>query len=128
MKALTLIQPWALLIMDGRKTVETRSWETKYHGLLAIHAGASADIMSCLRFGYDPKTIIRGAVLGTVRLVRCVQFPSPLVKIDEYGDFTSGRFGWILADVKPFKEPIKAKGMLGLWNWEDKNIVNASLF
>lgn len=39
MKALTVRQPWASLVALGVKTVETRSWQTKYRGPLAIHAG-----------------------------------------------------------------------------------------
>lgn len=41
MKALTLHQPWASLIALGVKTIETRSWSTKYRGRIAIHAGAT---------------------------------------------------------------------------------------
>ena len=40
MKALSLRQPWASLIADGRKTIETRTWRTHYRGPLAIHASA----------------------------------------------------------------------------------------
>lgn len=39
MKVLTLHQPWATLIAAGIKTIETRSWSTRYRGPLAIHAG-----------------------------------------------------------------------------------------
>jgi hypothetical protein len=39
MKAITIRQPWAQLIAAGLKTIETRSWPTKYRGPLAIHAG-----------------------------------------------------------------------------------------
>jgi hypothetical protein len=39
MKALTIRQPWASLVATGVKTIETRSWSTKYRGPLAIHAG-----------------------------------------------------------------------------------------
>lgn len=38
MKAITLWQPWAQLIAIGEKRYETRSWETKYRGMIAIHA------------------------------------------------------------------------------------------
>jgi hypothetical protein len=41
MKALTLWQPWATLIANGTKTIETRSWSTSYRGPLAIHAAAA---------------------------------------------------------------------------------------
>lgn len=39
MKALTIRQPWASLIAVGAKSIETRSWPTKYRGELLIHAG-----------------------------------------------------------------------------------------
>lgn len=38
MRILSLWQPWASLIALGFKTIETRSWATKYRGLVAIHA------------------------------------------------------------------------------------------
>src|SRR5690349_14501124 len=39
MKALSIRQPWAWLIVNGHKPVENRSWPTKYTGKLLIHAG-----------------------------------------------------------------------------------------
>jgi len=35
-----------------------------------------------------------------------------------FGDYAPGRYIWRLADVKPLPEPIPARGMQGLWNWE----------
>lgn len=32
-----------------------------------------------------------------------------------FGDFTPGRFAWLLADVRPLPEPLPCKGALGLW-------------
>ena len=43
MKALTIKQPWATLIMQGDKRFEFRSWQTKYRGELLIHAGKGID-------------------------------------------------------------------------------------
>lgn len=37
--ALTVRQPWAWCIEHG-KPVENRTWQTRYRGPLAIHAGA----------------------------------------------------------------------------------------
>lgn len=48
MKAITIIQPWATLIALGVKTLETRSWPTKYRGEIAIHAGQKVDKDACL--------------------------------------------------------------------------------
>ena len=39
MRGLTLHQPWASLVAEGRKEYETRSWSTLFTGLVAIHAG-----------------------------------------------------------------------------------------
>ena len=38
MKLISLWEPWATLMALGAKKVETRSWDTNYRGLLAIHA------------------------------------------------------------------------------------------
>ena len=35
-----------------------------------------------------------------------------------YGDFTPGRFAWLLSNIEPLAEPIPATGKQGLWNWE----------
>ena len=43
MKAITVRQPWAQLIVTGRKTIETRPRPTSYRGRVAIHAGKVTD-------------------------------------------------------------------------------------
>ena len=35
-----------------------------------------------------------------------------------FGDYTPGRFAWLLANVRALPEPIPAKGALGLWNYD----------
>ncbi len=131
MKALTLTQPWAQLVIDGRKVFETRSWRTNYTGPLAIHAakGWTADDRQFARdLGYAPAALPRGAVLGTVTLIRC-QGTEDLVAYLEtkgdrglfelmVGDYSDGRYAWRLAHVAAFPEPIPARGSLGLWDWE----------
>lgn len=117
MKAITLKQPWASLVRDELKGVETRSWRTSHKGDLAIHAGLTVDEEKCIEFHYDPETIERGVILCVVNLVACVQFPNPRVSPDAYGDYTAGRYGWIFENVRRVEPPIKAKGMQGLWNF-----------
>ena len=83
MKALTIQQPWASLITMGVKTIETRSWSTKYRGALAIHAGLKkADIfeneliwqplLDPDRVGRLRTTLHLGAVVATCELVDVV--------------------------------------------------------
>lgn len=41
MKALSIKNPWALLIAQGIKDIENRTWRTKHRGKIYIHAGQS---------------------------------------------------------------------------------------
>lgn len=40
MKVLSLIEPWATLIKERKKVIETRSWKTSYRGELYTHASS----------------------------------------------------------------------------------------
>lgn len=35
-----------------------------------------------------------------------------------FGDYTPGRWAWLLDNVRPLPRPIAARGMPGLWRWE----------
>lgn len=39
MKAISIHQPWAWLIVEGYKDIENRTWLTAYRGPVLIHAG-----------------------------------------------------------------------------------------
>jgi hypothetical protein len=118
MKALSLWQPWASLIYDERKTIETRHWEMKYRGPLAIHAAMKVDKEACREFGYDPLTIPRGAILCVVQVIACVRFTHNFPDVDQYGDFSEGRYGFLLKMREKFPHPIPAKGHQGMWEWD----------
>lgn len=138
MKTLSLTQPWATLVAIGAKRVETRSWKTSYRGPIAIHAAKGFPkwareftlepmVYEAVRFdkheGYP-----LGALIATARLVNIlptdiliggtvfdVSF-EPLSERERFfGDYSSGRFGWFLEDVRQLDKPIPAKGALGLW-------------
>lgn len=40
MKAISIRQPWAWLIVNGFKDIENRTWDTKYRGPVLIHASS----------------------------------------------------------------------------------------
>lgn len=61
MKALSLRQPWAWLVVTGYKTIETRTWKTNYRGLLLIHASGKWD----KRAEADYRAILEEAYRGT---------------------------------------------------------------
>lgn len=37
-----------------------------------------------------------------------------------FGDYTPGRYAWVLSDVEELSKPIPARGALGLWEWNDQ--------
>ncbi len=143
MKAITLTQPWATLVAIGAKRIETRSWGTKYRGPLAIHAaktfpdfaqalcrtepfhsilGEHTQIRIVWSQGTKHSDFPLGAVIATCQLVRCWKIgkdeaiPEPE---RSFGDYTAGRYAWLLANVHPLPEPVPARGALGLWEWGD---------
>ena len=113
MKALTIIQPWASHIAEGRKECETRSWPTKYRGPLLIHAGKNA---SYITEGFEHDYPL-GAVIAVATMVECVRTES--IRVDEQerelGDWTPGRYAWKLADVRRLEQPIPWRGAQSLW-------------
>ena len=126
MKALTIKQPWATLIMQGDKRFEFRGWQTKYRGDLLIHAGKGIDKEAMKRLEkYLPAKLPYGEILGKVKLVDCIKM-SPEFKellLKENSDiYTKSSFqenyGWQVSDVEVFENPIDAKGHLSLWEYK----------
>lgn len=143
MKGLTLWQPWASLIAIGAKQYETRSWPTSYRGLLAIHAAkvfkggprrlvfeepfysvlhkaGLADIPVPGLLGVE--RLPQGAVVAVATLASCHLCKGAFKPILEgsphelaFGDFSPGRFAWVLHAIRPLREPIPCSGSQGLW-------------
>lgn len=150
MKVISVLQPFASLIVTGAKIIETRSWATKYRGEILIHASAGKqytklpvsdplcrhyiDLMDQNKI--DPiNKLPFGAIIGKVKIIDCIKTSdiqlmkdanTPLKVNGEnapkhfgqefaFGDYTTGRYGWILSDPVKFDTPIPAKGKLGIW-------------
>lgn len=137
-KAITLHQPWATLFVVGAKTVETRSWPTSYRGPIAIHAAKilpSYAFYASFREPLDsvlkdhgittPRAILDlplGVVVAKGRLIMCreidvVAFAAISPTERACGDFTPGRFAWLIKDIEPVDPPILARGRQRLWKW-----------
>jgi len=56
---------------------------------------------------------------GQVEVVKAIsRGDDPVtIPIDPFGDFSPGRWAWLLEDIQPFPKPIPAKGHQGFWNW-----------
>lgn len=120
MRALSIRQPWAWLIVEGHKDIENRDWSTAFRGQVLIHASKTMT-----RKAYDAvaaevterfegrivlpayEALERGGVVGAAVITDCVtESDSP---------WFQGEFGFVLNEAKPlpFHE---CKGALGYFD------------
>jgi hypothetical protein len=109
MIGLNVRSPWSTLLINGQKTVETRSYRlpTRLEGVelaLIETPGKSAKFKS--------------RIIGTITFSSCVQYSSKEqwesdesrhnVSINDktYGWKDKPKFGWIVQSVKKFKNPV----------------------
>lgn len=125
MKALTIKEPWATLIIDGYKKYEFRSWKTNYRGKILIHAGMSLEKDMLERFKDYNLECSKGAIIGEALLTDCIlvnkELNDELRSIDPivYGRSNHVEtYAWKLENVVKYDRPIYIKGKLGLWNYE----------
>ena len=130
MRILTLKEPFATLIYNKVKTIETRSWRTNYRGELYIHAGIKKPeygnkceefIKLADKYSYRP-----GYVLCKCNLVDCIEMSTEFKEIllkenkDIYTDSSfKENYGWKLENVEVFDKQIETKGKLGLWEYKE---------
>jgi hypothetical protein len=132
MKALTICQPYAHLIMAGEKVVENRTWPTTYRGSLLIHAGKSrgwlerdetGSRIAKVSCGVPISTMAFGAVVGIATLDMCLRKDNILQNAQtdrskwardwEFlakHEHTNGPWCWVLKDIKRFQTPVPFKG------------------
>ena len=71
MKCLSLKQPYADLLVSGKKTIELRTWNTKFRGGFLIHASKKVDK---LRLKIDPDSLVMGSIVGKAIPSRATDF------------------------------------------------------
>lgn len=148
MKALTIWQPWATLIMAGAKPVEWRGWYCPKWIVgqrIAVHAGARparadeiADIIARID---DEETSLIGEIarplllsvhtkswpLSSILGTAIIGKPVPAlewVRANCKKEFDSDRidqhkFAWPLSKIDRFEPPIPQRGAQGFWTWSE---------
>ena len=123
MKALTIKEPWASLIINGYKEYEFRSWKTNYRGKILIHAGMSNENIS--KFDIYNLEYSKGEIIGEAEIVDCIlvteEFNNELLKKNSlvYGKTNhTSTYAWKLTNIKKYDKKIPCKGKLGLLNYE----------
>ncbi len=69
------------------------------------------ELEAALKLGLDPDKLARGAILGSVEIVDCVQNSKSKWAIP-------GRWHWIIKNPRKFAKPIPCKGALGFFRPE----------
>jgi hypothetical protein len=121
MKALSVRQPWAWLLVNGWKNIENRPRRTSVRGPVLIHASlgmTAGDYDAAVLFvaGWAPrlaaqipsfeKLIERGGIVGQVTILDCVDHHD--------SEWFTGPWGYVVTDQKPLPF-VRCKGQLGFW-------------
>lgn len=121
MKALSIKQPWAWLIVHGHKDIENRDWPTKFRGPVLIHAGKKKDIDAAqdLECGRHPVTgelqplidekCQLGGIVGVAEIVDCIDASD--------SPWFVGRYGFVIRNARPLPF-VPFKGALGFFETE----------
>lgn len=124
MKALSIRQPWAWLIVNGHKDIENRSWPTRFCGEFLVHASKGmtraeyddVDLMIALderlRHVRLPafEQLERGGIVGRASIFGCVSYSS--------SPWFFGPQGFVLRNALPLPF-VPFKGALGFFEVPD---------
>lgn len=116
MKALSIKQPYAELILEGKKKIELRKWNTNFRGEFFIHASKNPDKESMKRFGFT--SLPSGFLIGKAKLtdVKLYNNENEHIQDKDLHLATSfwGNNGFILENPTRI-EPIPFKGQLNFF-------------
>jgi len=131
MRCLSVRQPWADLLVAGRKSVEVRHWKgaprSAIGDLVAIHAGRQLDGMAPVAVRQAAFVVSaawqgrRGGIIGAARLAEVLRFTEE--SFAELADchlnpadwYEKGLVGLVFEDPVRFPEVVPLPGQLGLW-------------
>jgi hypothetical protein len=103
MKAISVKQPWASMIADGEKTIETRTWPTSYRGDILIVSSKKPKI----------DNLPVGQALCIAEIFDC----RPMRETDEAKagcQIYAGAYSWILRNIRSIK-PFFVRGNIGIY-------------
>lgn len=124
-RALSIMQPWAWLIVNRHKAIENRDWPTRFRGPVAIHAGKKIDAPAAR----DVNRLIHpvtgdpadwdmtsdgkecGGIVGVAEVVDCIETSD--------NPWFVGRYGFVLANQSPVPF-IPVSGALGFFDWRGR--------
>ncbi len=119
MKVLSLKQPFAELILLGKKKIELRKWNTHFRGEFLIHASKIPDRKAMEKFGF--RYLPCGCLVGKANLVDVKKYENEKENQEDknlhLADEFWGNYGFVLKDVKRIKL-VPVRGNLNFWNFD----------
>lgn len=123
MRCLSLKQPYAELIVSGRKTIELRKWNTKFRGRFLVHASKNIDLDSCRRLGLKSDELASGAIIGSACIYGVKRYNNKIgflkdsrKHLADYDGYHKSKYGFLLKDARRLRKPVPYKGMLNFFN------------
>lgn len=116
MKALSIRQPWAWLIVSGIKDIENRSRKTNFRGQFLIHASQTIDTSAYISlfkqgvFLPEIKRLITGGIIGIATIEDCVT--------EHKSKWFTGPYGYVISNSRPVKF-FQIKGQQWFFNVPD---------
>ena len=111
LKCLSVSQPFADLIISGKKTIELRKWNTNFRGEFLVHAPIKIRREDCKELKIKKK-LVTGAIVGKAELYDVKKYNSlKEIKMDQKHhhatkDLKNKRYGFILKNARSFRIPI----------------------
>jgi hypothetical protein len=133
LKAISIKQPWLDLILNGKKDIETRTYNTEYRGYLFLHAPKGKDALMMKAIlesepGYKPVT---GAIIGIAKLVAVMPYETEEAFMhhysrhwcnEDYYDDETESYGFVMKNVMRLQYPFFCTGRTKIFNVQDKDL------
>jgi len=119
MNCLSLKQPYAELLVSGKKTIELRKWNTSFRGKFLVHASKNIDKKRLDLLGIDYNRLTLGAIIGSAVLYDVKPYRNKLdLELDknkhltDVEEFGFCKYGFMIKNTRRFKRSIPYPGML----------------
>jgi len=130
MKCLSLRQPYAELLVSGKKTIELRKWNTNFRGKFLIHASKNMNKEKCKSLGIDYTKLGIGMIIGRAILYDVKKYDNKTEfmkdKNRHYADasiFDSYMYGFKIKNTQRLRHPIPFSGKLGFFEVNQSIII-----
>lgn len=120
MKCLSVCQPFADLIVSGRKKIELRNWNTGFRGEFLVHAPLRVRAGDSRRLQMGGG-FVTGAIVGKAEIFGVKKYGTAAECMEDYryhlasAEFQDSRYGFMLRNAKAFRVPVPYSGRLGFF-------------